>query len=135
MFGFGKNKQKQKDEQFYSELSQLSSSFAYHADILDEQQIRELLETVITVYLQRAPEEEHFKSSDFFFDLLIGNLANSTIDDILDPHTSLQMWKRTDKYFLAFPENNTNVAQRGMKNWKAILIDRKIDPINFEFMI
>lgn len=135
MFGFGKNKQKQKDERFLSELAQLASSFSYNADFLDDQQVNELLETVTSIYFDRDPAEENYQTADFFFNSLIGNIAGATIDGLLDPHMSLQMWKRTDKYLLTFPSNNTNVVQIGMNNWKDILMNRGIHPMNFQVII
>ncbi|WP_420554782.1 hypothetical protein [Neptuniibacter marinus] len=134
MFGFGKNKQKQKDDKFLRELAELTSSFAYNADFLDDQQVREIMETVTAVYLERDPEEANYQTADFFFNSLIGNIASNTINDQLDPHLSLQMWRRTDKYLLTFPSKNTDIAQIGMQNWKGILINRGIDPMNFEVL-
>lgn len=132
MFGFGKNKQKQKDDKFLSELAELTSSFAYNAEFLDDQQVREIMETVVAVYFERDPEEANYQTADFFFNSLVGNIAGATIDGQLDPHMSLQMWKRTDKYLLEFPSKNTNVTKISMQNWKGILIDMEIHPMNFE---
>lgn len=135
MFGFGKSKQKQKDEVFLNELALLASNFAHNVEFLDEQQVREIIETVTTVYFDRDPEEANYNTADLFFNSLIGNLAGATIDGILDPHMSLQMWRLTDRFLRTFPTNNTNVAQIGMRNWKEVLINRDIHPMNFQITI
>lgn len=132
MFGFFKSRRNTEDELFKSSLIRLNSLFSANVEFLNRRQSAELIETVLSVYLERNLEEIGQTTSEFYFNSLTGNICDAIENGVLDKHVGLLMWRQTSKFLLEHRNLNDKIVSLCMSNWKFLLIRKGIDPMNFE---
>ncbi len=123
MFGFFKNKSKEKDKLFLAELSVFSSDFDYVMSAIDPNGAEEMISRAINNYKEQTPDEKDHTPSDFYFNAFTGAIFELTLNSIITPESSLSIFVMTDNFLQGQPKYHTPLAISLMNEWQSTLID------------
>ncbi|MFC0047190.1 hypothetical protein [Rheinheimera tilapiae] len=122
-----------RDSAIKNEILHTINLFASEVSFISSQNIVELTEICTHQFYNRISGEENFTVFDIFFNSLTGRYLRLTIDGTVSADVSLRSWQETDRFLRNNPTYSSELTAKLLSFWSKILIDKGVDPFNFEF--
>lgn len=106
---------------FVVEMGQVASDFQFGIDFVDDEMSMTIASECVIYYRKSRKEKAGYKTSDFFLDSLVGAIGKLTVDGVMPPHASAEVFTQINSFLRSNPRYNTDLAINLMNGWKNYL--------------
>ena len=133
MFGFKKKKKKNDIDKFANDLIPIATDMNIALPFMGDEDVKEMVKRSLSDFLEKNPEEAHYKPSDHYINRLVGATAEIAQNPQTSYGSSLEVYENMMRCINENPKYLTPTSHAIMGNYRRLLDDIKATRNSGEF--